>query len=485
MLRRSASKLNKTIHCNYKLYSPISCYSFSSTAVPFVDSLEIPKYGVDPQHLDVALKSFLPTMLEKSEHFLGYQANNDLPPVDSISKLLEIHMNNAGDPYIDTYCKTHCKTIERSVMRYCAELWNDDPRIDSDPNHPENFWGYVLNMGSTEGNLNALWNAREYFINNNDDSAPMVFFSKDTHYSVPKSCGILSLPQTIIDSDQYGRINIDKLCEKVENTLQKSPRPIIIVYNMGTTFKGAYDDAQTGIAEINKIVDKYNIKYWNHLDGALGGFIVPFLRRGILEGNIIEQEKYKDTNQSVEIPEFGFNLDVQSCNASFYKWFGAPYPTGIFMTQNKYLRKADTPDYIGSPDTTLGGGRNAFSALYIWWRLQLTDYNNEILSVSNCLNNAKYLENELNKIDVEMEGRFNVDVARSPYSFSTTFNSPSPYISNKYSIPQEMEEIFDDNGKKIKQVSRSHIYSMKHVTKPLIDEFLEDYRNHAKENKLK
>ena len=66
------------------------------------------------------------------------------------------------------------------------------------------------------------------------------------------------------------------------------------------------------------------------------------------------------------------------------------------------------------------GGRNAFSALYMWWRLCTTDYQIEIDSVQKCLDNAIDLENKLREMDKD----FNcIDVQRAPYSLSVTFNS--------------------------------------------------------------
>lgn len=127
---------------------------------------------------------------------------------------------------------------------------------------------------------------------------------------------------------------------------------------MGTTFTGAYDD-HTCIDEIHEICDKYyEVKEgekartcWIHQDGALGGNIAPFFDEiynsdSPLKAELEKELKTDYLNQVV--PRVGFNLTkkpegVMSINTSFYKFFGAPYPTGVFMTQNKYLRKANTP----------------------------------------------------------------------------------------------------------------------------------------------
>jgi histidine decarboxylase len=315
--------------------------------------------------------------------------------------------------------------------------------------------------------LNGLWNAREKMDEESAGHPPIVLISDDGHYSLQKSCDVLALESCKVACDDFGRVRPEVLFDRAEY-YAKRDRPIITVYNMGTTFKGSYDNCHAHIQEMQtQVFDEYGVPHWNHLDGAFGGFIIPHLQMGIKTGVIEKDTQDSKAGNTDFIPQFGFDFDVQSCNASFYKWYGAPYPCAVFMTQNKYLRDADTPDYIGSPDTTLGGGRNAFTALYMWWRLSLTDYVDEVRDLKKCLGVAEYLRGNLQTIDEEMGGGL-VEVQRAPYSLSVTFNSPSERMSNKYSIPQETDS---NTG-----LTRSHIYAMKHVDEAPVDEFCDDYR---------
>jgi histidine decarboxylase len=52
------------------------------------------------------------------------------------------------------------KKVEVHVLDYFARLWNI--KSPHDPSDGESYWGYLLSMGSTEGNLYGLWQAREY-----------------------------------------------------------------------------------------------------------------------------------------------------------------------------------------------------------------------------------------------------------------------------------------------------------------------------------
>lgn len=82
----------------------------------------------------------------------GFQTYELLPEVKPIEKFMAYHLNNAGDPFFESYFQIHTKQLEVAVLDYMAKLWNIDK-----------YWGYVLNMGSTEGNLDGHWFAREYF----------------------------------------------------------------------------------------------------------------------------------------------------------------------------------------------------------------------------------------------------------------------------------------------------------------------------------
>lgn len=135
-----------------------------------------------------------------------------------------MHLNNAGDPFIQGGCKANTKDVEVAVCSWYAKFWNDDYRDVENANAKENFWGYVLNMGSTEGNLTALWNAREYFKiedpvtkeKNFRGKAPIALWSDQGHYSLGKAAGILCLEKKEMEADVHGRVVVDKLLEEVE-----------------------------------------------------------------------------------------------------------------------------------------------------------------------------------------------------------------------------------------------------------------------------
>ena len=101
--------------------------------------------------------------------------------------------------------------MERSVLYYYASLWHAKWPHDSKDPGPK-CTGATLSMGSTEGNLYAMWNARDYLSgkytstevmkrnpsvpfpitsicppDNPNAFSPVAFYSHETHYSIMKA----------------------------------------------------------------------------------------------------------------------------------------------------------------------------------------------------------------------------------------------------------------------------------------------------------
>lgn len=165
----------------------------------------------------------------QKENFLGYQANQNLSYENDLKDYLDIHINNIGDPFVDGNFTVNSKMMERAVLEYFAKLWN--AKYPYDNNDRESFWGYTLSMGSTEGNVYAIWNARDYLGGkillvdkgtkenakkaslsgkfdyipseftyyqsevpkaNPNAYTPVAFFSQDSHYSIVKAMRVMN-----------------------------------------------------------------------------------------------------------------------------------------------------------------------------------------------------------------------------------------------------------------------------------------------------
>ena len=262
---------------------------------------QVTTQGFSEDHCSKAQAETAEYMKLTTENFLGFQGTlgNDYSVV---SPYLNTMCNNIGDPFKPSLSRINTKWMERNVLDYFASLWN--AKWPHNQNDPESYWGYILTMGSSEGNLFGLWKARDYlqgkfiFSQHTDSTAldsrlpnstkkvpkcitvqanhpndnpnaytPIVFYSEDTHGSISKAVEMLELTTFYeVGIEQYpkdcplgtewpcevpsrdgvsgpGSIDIDALYKLVKFFTEKG-HPVIIVLNYGTTFKGGYDDVK-------------------------------------------------------------------------------------------------------------------------------------------------------------------------------------------------------------------------------------------------
>ena len=262
-------------------------------------------------------------------NFLGFTTSQDFElPSQMNSSLGALGLNGAGDPQAPVIFQHQAKWMERNVLDYYASLWNAKwPGSEKDE---ESYWGYLLTMGSTEGNLHALWSACNYLsgtvmVEKGDQEVlsssintkiPVVFFSRNTNYSLYKCCNLVNIPTfDSVGRDMYpsenplggewipgvpctgsdsgpGTIDIDAL-EKLVDFFSSRGHPIVVIFNYGTTFKGSCDDVKTAgerLVSVLKNNNMYEIAFvdpkdpskkstrkgfWFHVDGALSAAYMP------------------------------------------------------------------------------------------------------------------------------------------------------------------------------------------------------------------
>ena len=506
---------------------PLKLYSFPKLEEGITPSFyQIPSKGLSKEEYHQAQEETIQHTIQQTSNFLGYQVSLGERYADVVSKYLNTSVNNVGDPFVSGTYTLNTKWMERNVLDHYASLWN--AKWPHDTSDPDTYWGYVLTMGSSEGNIYGLWNARDYLEGKfmlTDESldvpvcyytqaktskgkenahTPIAFYSQDTHYSVVKAITMLHIktyyevamefypdscplggewPVEVpsVDGDTGpGHVDVDKLCKLVEFFAEKG-YPVLIVFNYGTTFKGAYDNVQEAGEKLMPILNKHGMEernleitnpdtgntitcprkgYWIHVDGALGASYMPFLQMAYDQGRT-------DIKPG---PIFDFRLPfVCSIITSGHKFPGMPWPTGIFMTKTGLqLLPPSRPDVIGSPDTTFAGSRSGLSAL-VWWTFVGTHtYEQQLESVIDCLKLAEYTEAELKKVEKEI-GR-DIWIARTQLALSLRFRKPNDAIVYKYTLASE-EFYF---GNELRHYT--HIYLMKGATKEKIDNLIEELR---------
>lgn len=432
------------------------------------------------------LDEFIHKKTQLATDFLGFQTSQHVQFDSALYPLLNLNLLNIGDAYSEGNFRVNAKQPEQAVLDFYARHWNA-PNPDS-PNTASSYWGYVTTMGSTEGNLFGLWNARDYLCGGKSwfaDSAnnhlprkalaPVLLTSRESHYSIAKAAHILAiaLPSAFdyqdsagkpapdfINSDDAGAINVEELVYWAERLFAKG-HPLIFSLNIGTTFKGGFDPITTIIARLPGIfLDKSARNYWIHVDAAICGNTLPWIEQAYAAG------EWTQPFQADEFPHFDFRIpEVSSICASPYKWIGAPFPYGVYVTRGKYrLQPPVHPKYIGSPDSTFSGSRNGLACVHTWHYLATKTTAIHWQEVHDLQMMVDYAYNELKKLEGHLHIGDKPFAVFRPNFFAPMicFTQPAQKIIDQFSLASE-ETCYG---------TQSHIIILKQVTKTLIDQFV-------------
>jgi histidine decarboxylase len=339
---------------------------------------------------------------------IGYPLNTTYD-YSKILHTLKVNLNNVGCPFVKSSIRFETKDIEKDVLMFFSELWSIKR---------ENVWGYITNSG-TEGNLQGLYVGREFLLSKGKE---VVFYtSRDSHYSIFKIARLLNLNVCLVKSLDNGEIDYGDF---ENNLIQNQGKAALINANLGTTMKGGMDD----IRHLYRLIKYHNMQndYYMHVDGALMGFVVPFLQKDL------------------HLARF-----AQSMSISGHKFLGIPFPCGVFLMEKQFLTSISKPiEYIGSLDCTISGSRNGHSPLFFKHIIDQKGLEGFRTDIETCLTNAEYLTESL------------PNAWRNQNSITVVFPKPSSKIIYKWQLA-----IHDDIA---------HVVVMPHVTKDVLDLFIAD-----------
>ena len=462
---------------------------------------QVPSSGLSVEERGRALKETTKTLQKCAENMFGYMCsfNFECPP-EMASPLTCTPTVVAGDPFNEKPYIIKPKWVERNVLDYFASLWN--AKWPHDLNDPESYWGYVLTMGSSEGIQHALWSARKYLTSglpSSDTSAqPVLFFSQSANFSMGKMADIVNLKQfhevgRELYPDQNplggdwvkgvpctggdagpGTIDIDAL-EKLVDFFSARGHPIVVLFNYGTSVKGACDDIKTAGERLVNVLKKNDMyertlqdpsdpsknvvrkQFWFHVDGALSAAYMPFLEMA-----------YKNGLTEVEPASvFDFRLDfVSSIVTSGHKYIGTPWPCGVYLTRTKLLPSEGAHHFIGSTDTTVSLSRNTHSLVLLWSFISSNSFDKQVADIVQCLNLVQYALSKLKELEVRLG--MDLMIMNTPPSLSILFRKPNARIIFKYSLT--FASLVIDSEK----VDIAQIYIMKHITTDKIDGFVQE-----------
>ena len=324
--------------------------------------------------------------------------------------------------------------LEKEVLEVLA--------VDVFKANPNEFDGYI-SPGGTEANIQAIWMYRNLFQYKNQATLAeiVILASEDTHYSIPKAANVLQLDWLKIPVAFENR-EIDALALEaiIVTAKENGKKYFIVVSNMGTTMFGSVDNPEV----YTTILEKHNLDYKLHIDGAYGGFVYPFSN----EKSIINFS----------------NPKISSITIDAHKMLQAPYGTGVFICRKGLIENVLTKEaqYVEGMDLTLCGSRSGANAVAVWMILFTYGPHKWFEKVSVLQMRTQYLCTELDNLGIRYfrEPHMNIVTIHSEFIPKT--------IAEKYDL---VPETHNAENKWYKIVLMNHV-EVQHLT-IFIDELKE------------
>lgn len=358
---------------------------------------------------------------------IGYPVNVNFDLEDfynwyNENKLSKVLLNDVGDPNDETTTDHGAINVEREVIKKFSSLYGFDEN---------DVWGLVSASG-TDGNNHGIYFGRKY-LEYKTQLKPILYVSTESHYSNMRLAELQQLDIKLIPTDDMGRMIPEEFRKVLDNT-----RPALIVFSMGTTFKGGIDDQQA----INKIVEEMKPPaVYRHVDAALfGGYLA-----------------FSDDNKLIDKKVCGYD----SIAISGHKYFGIDEPCGLFLTTKEIIEHQDQYNilYLNRSMPMINCSRSATNPLKFYYVMKKYGVDGFKKQTKQMLENTTYLKNKLDEIGWPSW----VSCKESNTIF---FKRPDDSVMKKYYLAADYDERFGGD--------LAHIVVMQSVTKDLIDEFVKD-----------
>ena len=379
------------------------------------------------------LNEFAAKVMEEKSRQLGFPGNQDVHLTEFYEWVIESGLdtaivNNAGDPFNNTDPSLNALDFEREVIEFFGPLYGFDL---------DDLWGIVTFSG-TDGNDHGIYFGVNY-LEKTAQQTPVVYVSDEAHYSNLRLADLQNLDLVLVPADEHGCM----IPEEFEKLLV-TDRPALIIFAMGTTFKGGTDDQEA----INAVLAKYpEIAVYRHVDAALFGGFLPYT------------EYHDAVNRNVQ--------PFDSIAISGHKFFGMDEPAGLFLTTME-VKDTQNPyeiTYLNSSMPMINCSRSAMAALKFWWIIQHVGIEGFTEQATGMLDRAVWLKGELDKLGWK--------AWLEPMSNTVYFERPSEKITEKYMLAADSDERLGGD--------LSHVVVMQHVTEESLQEFLDDLADYIEE----
>ena len=375
---------------------------------------------------EARLDAFAADMVTRKLQEFGY-------PVNQKSQLISFYkwfagsglnlamVNNAGDPFEANSHLLNSLDFEREVIEFLGPHYGFEQ---------DDLWGIVTFSG-TDGNNHGIYFGANY-LESKTKQKPVVYVSDAAHYSSRRLADLQNLEMRLIPADVHGCM----IPEELEKALVPD-RPALVVYAMGTTFKGGVDDREA----LDTVLARHpSIQVYRHIDAALFGGYLPFT-----EFKAITDRRVRP---------------FDSIAVSGHKFFGLDEPAGFFLT-TKHVLKNQNPyevSYLNGSMPMINCSRSAVTPLKFWWIFQHTSRESFAEQAATMLENARWLKDSLD--------RMGWPAWLEPMSNTVYFKRPPQTVVEKYGLAPDFDERLGGD--------LSHIVVMQHVTQKRLQAFLDD-----------
>ncbi len=366
--------------------------------------------------------------------------------VTAWKKLLPYNPNNLGNWSIkEIIPDLETAAVERELIFKLLDLYKY---------HGRDVEGYVTS-GATEANLFTCWTGREYLQKKIRGLGKICLLKTNlTHYSIRKSCHITQIKEYIVPLDKkiWG-MDIVGLEQLINKRYKNGYRGFLIPLTLGYTTTGTIDPIFKVIELTKKMKKKLPIDFFVWVDGALNGFIEPFLN-----------------------PDFKpfFHKEIQSFVVDLHKFGFSPYPAGIVLYRKELRQLIEKPiDYLEEKDNTILGSRTGISAVACWSTIMSLGKEGFRKRINEYMASKKLfidlIENSFSKVEVITHERsLTVGIV-----FSSLHGSKlTAKIEKKYGLYPSKIKIISSKGKDTKTIYK--FFFLASVSNKNIKEFIKD-----------
>ncbi|MBR5345543.1 MAG: aminotransferase class V-fold PLP-dependent enzyme [Clostridia bacterium] len=377
----------------------------------------------------VELNRYAEQVMEQKDLSFGYPGNLDIHLTGFYEWLLEsgvysVIANNAGDPFDNNETYMNTLNFEREVIEFFGPLYGFEL---------DDLWGLVTFSG-TDGNNHGIYFGSKY-LEKKTHKKPVVYVSDAAHYSNMRLADLQNLDLVLVPADEHGCM----IPEELEKALVPD-RPALMVYAMGTTFKGGIDDQEA----LNAVLARHpEIEVYRHVDAALFGGYLPYT-------------EYADAVDRRVQP-------FDSIAISGHKFFGMDEPAGLFITTMEVKNNQNPYEvtYLNGSMPMINCSRSAITPLKFWWIIRHTGFEGFAEQANQMLETAAWLKDELDKLGWP--------AWLEPMSNTVYFKRPDAAIMEKYALAPDYDERLGGE--------LAHIVVMQHVTKDQLQLFLDDLQS--------